>query len=185
MRVPVPPRDVYRLINHGPTTMITSAAGGRRNVMSAAWVMAIDFEPPRVAAVVAAGTYTRELIDASGEFVAQLPTVAQVGLAWAVGSTSGRDQDKFAVHRIATEPAEVVAAPLIQGCVAWLECRVLPEPAIAERYDLLLGEVVRAWADDRAFHGREWHFDDPALRTIHHLARGRFFATGPLATAAP
>jgi hypothetical protein len=30
MRVPVPLRSAYKLIDHGPTTLITSAHGGRR-----------------------------------------------------------------------------------------------------------------------------------------------------------
>ena len=34
------------------TTLVTSAAGGRRNVMAAAWVMPIDFDPPKIAAVI-------------------------------------------------------------------------------------------------------------------------------------
>ena len=39
-RVELP--KAYRLINHGPTVMVSSAHGGRRNIMSAAWNMALD-----------------------------------------------------------------------------------------------------------------------------------------------
>ena len=49
MRVPVELRRSVRLLNHSPTTLITSAAGGRTNVMAAAWVMALDFNPPKIA----------------------------------------------------------------------------------------------------------------------------------------
>lgn len=43
-----------RLLNHGPTILITSydAASDRRNVMAAAWSMPVEFAPPRVAIVV-------------------------------------------------------------------------------------------------------------------------------------
>jgi flavin reductase (DIM6/NTAB) family NADH-FMN oxidoreductase RutF len=192
MRVAVPLRRAWKLLNHGPTTLISARAGAEVNVMSAAWVMAIDFEPPKVAAVVAEGTHTRQLIEASGEFVVSLPTRAQADLAWAVGSVSGRDVDKFARFGIAAAAAAQVAAPLVEGCVAWLECRRLPEPGIGERYDLLIAEVVHAWADDRVFVDGAWRFDGhDELRTIHHLARGTFFTTGerfqaqPLAGAPP
>jgi flavin reductase (DIM6/NTAB) family NADH-FMN oxidoreductase RutF len=178
MRVPVPLRSAYKLINHGPTTLITSAHDGRRNVMAAAWVMAIDFEPPKVAAVVAGDTYTRELILASGEFVVHAPTQAQLALTYSVGSVSGREVDKLARFKVATAPASAVAAPLIDGCAAWLECRRIPEPAIEERYDLFVGEVVAAWADDASWDGRAWAFRDDAHRTIHHMAKGVFFVTG-------
>ena len=43
-----------RLLNHGPTVMITSfdEQSQRRNIMAAAWSMPVEFEPPRVAIVV-------------------------------------------------------------------------------------------------------------------------------------
>ncbi|HBQ2624368.1 TPA: hypothetical protein L9U34_004553, partial [Klebsiella pneumoniae] len=43
-----------RLLNHGPTILITSydAPSDRRNVMAAAWSMPVEFAPPRVAIVV-------------------------------------------------------------------------------------------------------------------------------------
>jgi len=178
MRVSVPLRSAYKLLNHGPTTLISSAHAGHRNVMAAAWVMAIDFEPCKVAAVIAGDTFTRELILASGEFVVHAPTRAQLELTTAVGSVSGRDVHKFARHAIATAPASIVQAPFVEGCAAWLECRRIPEPAIEERYDLFVAEVIAAWADDASWDGRGWAFRDDAHRTIHHMAKGIFFATG-------
>lgn len=178
MRVAVPLPKCYRLINHGPTTLIATAHGGRRNVMAAAWVMGLDFDPPKVAAVIAEGTFTRTLLEASGEFVVAVPTAAQAALTVAVGNASGADVDKFAEHDLAVEPASLVAAPLIAGCAAWLECRVIPEPGIASRYDLFVAEVVAAWADDASFRNGRWSFSDDARRTIHHVAGGQFFRTG-------
>ena len=49
-RVELP--KAYRLINHGPTVMVSSAHGGRRNIMSAAWNMALDFTPAKVCVVI-------------------------------------------------------------------------------------------------------------------------------------
>lgn len=184
MRVEVPAKHVHRLLNHGPTTLITTAHAGRRNVMAAAWVMPLDFEPCRLAAVVAADTWTRELLEASGECVLHAPTTAQVDLTYAVGSQSGRDGDKFERLGIATSPGTAVAAPLVEGCAAWLECRVLPEPGIQERYDLFVLECLRAWADDALWRSGEWHFEGDGPRTIHHLKGGLFFATGERIRAA-
>lgn len=182
MRIAVPLPLAYRLLNHGPTTLVSTAHGGRRNVMAAAWAMPLDFEPPKFAAVVAAGTFTRELLLASGECVLHAPTTAQADLTWAVGSRSGRDGDKFTALDIATEPASRVQAPLVAGCAAWLECRRLPEPAFEERYDLFVLEAVAAWADDALWQDGSWRFPAAGPRTIHHLKGGLFFATGePLA----
>ncbi len=41
-----------RLINHGPTVLVTSAHGKARNVMAAAWSMPVEFTPPRIAIVI-------------------------------------------------------------------------------------------------------------------------------------
>ena len=176
--IPVELPKAYRLLNHGPTVLVSSAHAGRINVMSAAWSMPLDFDPPKVAVVVDKGTYTRALIEASGEFVLNVPSSAQAALTVAVGSASGRDADKFAEHGIATLPASRVAAPLVDGCLAWLECRVLPESHIQNTYDLFLAEVVAAWADPDVFADGHWKDDQGGKRSIHYIAGGQFFETG-------
>jgi flavin reductase (DIM6/NTAB) family NADH-FMN oxidoreductase RutF len=178
MRVPVPLAHAYRLFNHGPTTLVTTAHAGRVNVMAAAWVMPLDFEPPKFAAVVAANTFTRELLLASGECVLHAPTTAQIDLTMAVGTHSGREIDKFAVHGLASERGTHVQAPLLAGCAAWLECRRVPEPDSEQRHDLFVLECVAAWADDTLWQKGEWHFAASGPRTIHHCKGGLFFATG-------
>jgi len=182
MRKAVELRRAYRLLNHGPTTLVAAAHGEARNVMAAAWVMPIDFDPPKLALVIAEGTRTRMLIDASGELVVSVPSVAQAALVAAVGTESGHEVDKFARHAIGSAPASQVAAPLIDGCLAWLECRLLRDDALtaplAAAHDLLLAEVVAAWAEDDCFDGREWHFPSAERRSLHHISGGRFFATG-------
>jgi flavin reductase (DIM6/NTAB) family NADH-FMN oxidoreductase RutF len=178
MRVAVPLAKSYRLLNHGPTTLVSTAHAGRQNVMAAAWVMPLDFEPTKFVAVVAGDTFTRELLDASGECVLQAPTNDQLALTMQLGSHSGRDGDKLARFGVATEPASLVGAPLVRGCACWLECRVLPEAGIAERYDLFVLECVAAWADDELFRDGSWRFAPGGRRTIHHVKGGEFFTTG-------
>ena len=170
--------QAHCLLNHGPTVLVASAHGGRRNVMAAAWNMPVDFDPPKVAVVIDKTTFTRELVDASGQFVLAVPSRAIAELTVAVGSCSGRDGDKFDALGLAVLPPGVLDIPRPAGCLAWLECRVIDEPAIAQRYDLFLGEVVAAWADPAVYSGGRWHFTDPAHHSIHYLAGGAFFATG-------
>ncbi|HLA34346.1 MAG TPA: flavin reductase [Rhodocyclaceae bacterium] len=61
--IAVPLAKAYILLNHGPTTLVTSAHGERRNVMAASWAMPLDFEPPKVAVAIDSRTLTRELIE--------------------------------------------------------------------------------------------------------------------------
>jgi len=178
-RIAVPLPKAYLLLNHGPTVLVSSAHGSRRNVMAAAWNMALDFDPPKVAVVIDKATLTRELVAASGEFVLNVPSRQQAAMTLAVGTQSGREVDKFGKEVGAGETAaSAVGAPLIEGCLAWLECRVIPEPHIQNTYDLFLAEVVAAWADPAAFSDGRWHFPDPQRRSIHYQAGGSFFATG-------
>jgi flavin reductase (DIM6/NTAB) family NADH-FMN oxidoreductase RutF/chorismate mutase len=178
MRIAVEPKRAYRILNHGPTTLVTAAANGKRNVMAAAWAMPLDLEPARVAVVIARDTYTRTLVDASQSFVLNVPTLAMIDLVHRVGSTSGRDVDKFAAYGITTSAGSEIDAPFVEGCSAWLECRVRSEPSIEKAYDLFVADVVAAWADDAVFHDGRWHLGDPARRSLHHVAGGEFFALG-------
>lgn len=168
----------YRLLNHGPVALVTSAYGTARNVMAAAWVMPLDFDPPKILAVVDGRSYSRELIEAAGEFALSIPPCTLAAAVVGAGSSSGRDGDKFERLGLATFPAQRIKAPLVSGCVAWLECRLLDEPQMRSRYDLVIAEVLAARADPRAFDGSRWNFADDNLRTLHHVAGGAFFTTG-------
>ena len=175
---PVALEHASRLINHGPTVLVTAAHGGRRNLMAAAWSMPVEFSPPRIAIVIDKNTFTRELIAASGTFGVCIPGAALADLTFAVGSCSGRDGDKFAAAGLGRFAAARIAAPLLAGCAAWLECRVLPEPHNARRYDLFIAEVLAAHADPALFSDGAWHFPDAERTTLHYQSGGRFFATG-------
>ena len=179
---PVELQHAYRLLNHGPTVLVGSAHAGQVNVMAAAWAMPLDFAPPKVAVVVDKATLTRQLIDASGVLSVNVPCVAQAELTRAVGGESGLDHpDKLERCGVAWQAGAHTGAPLVQGCIAQMECRVLPATAhVAGPHDLILAEVLAAWADARVFSGGRWHFERaaPALRSLHHVAGGHFYAIG-------
>lgn len=174
MRTSVPLEKAYLLMNHGPTTLVSASHGGKDNVMAAAWAMPIDFSPPKIAVVIAADTFTRKLVEKSGEFVLSLPTSDQADLTYAVGNTSGAKTDKFKRLGIQTSPGSKVKAPLIEGCAGWLECKVIPEEKNQRDYDLFIAEVLAAWADDELFGPRGWKFKEDGKATIHHVAGGTF-----------
>ena len=100
--IPIELHHASRLLNHGPTVLITSfdEQSQRRNIMAAAWSMPVEFEPPRVAIVVDKSTWTRELIERNGKFGMVIPGVAATNWTWAVGSVSGREEDKFNCYGI-------------------------------------------------------------------------------------
>lgn len=179
--LPVPLDKAYRLLNHGPTVLVSAHHGGVDNVMAAAWACALDFAPPKLTVVLDKSTATRALVEASGRFAIQLPTAAQLALTHAVGNRSLRDDpDKLDNSGVVFWHADGEPLPLVAGCSAWLACRLVPEPHNQQAYDLFIGEVTAAWADERVFRDGHWHFEDadPRWRSIHHIAGGHFYAIG-------
>jgi len=185
---PVALEHASRLLNHGPTVLVTSAHGDRRNVMAAAWSMPVEFAPPRIAIVIDKNTFTRELIAASGTFGVCIPGAALADLSFAVGSCSGRDEDKFERFGIQAVTGPVLGMPLLEaGCAAWLECRLIPERHTEDAYDTCFAEVVAAAADPSVFASGRWDFraDNAALHTLHHLGAGNFACAGEVIRAQP
>jgi flavin reductase (DIM6/NTAB) family NADH-FMN oxidoreductase RutF len=179
--LPVPLDKAYRLLTHGPTVLVSSHHAGVDNVMAAAWACALDFAPPKLTVVLDKQTATRGLIEASGRFVVQVPNAALLELTNRVGNRSlAEEPDKLANAGVGLLHLAGDALPFVEGCSAWLECRLVPEPHIQTAYDLFIGEVVAAWADDRAFREGHWQFENagPEWRSIHHVAGGQFYAIG-------
>jgi flavin reductase (DIM6/NTAB) family NADH-FMN oxidoreductase RutF len=181
MRIPVNLAHASRLVNHGPTVLISTVHEGRRNLMAAAWSMPVEFTPPRIAVVIDKSTYTREQIRTTGQLALNIPCRLQADLSFTVGSVSGRDdpmpaQDKFTRYGVEMFAGPELGLPLIEGCIAWLECRVLDEPHAQDAYDTFFVEVVSAQADDRVFANGRWSFrpDNQDLHTLHHLGAGVF-----------
>ena len=186
----VDPAHISRLLNHGPTVLVSSAAGGRRNVMAAAWSMPVEFTPARVAVVVDKSTFSRELITQSGLLALNIPCRAQIDAVYAVGSLSGRDpslggQDKFERFGLRTRLSPTLQLPWVEGCVAWMEGRVLSEPRAESAYDTFFVEMVSAQADERVFQNGRWTFDTAPtdLHTLHHLGGGTFALPGEIVRA--
>ncbi|ABB08104.1 flavin reductase family protein [Burkholderia sp. Ac-20384] len=178
---PVELKKAYRLLNHGPTVLVSARHGGVDNVMAAAWACALDFLPPKLTVVLDKTAKTRELVERSGTFVIQVPTAAQLRLTHAVGNHSLAERpDKLREAGVTLFDVEGHDLPFVAGCSGWLACKLIPEPHNQQTYDLFIGEVVAAWSDTRVFRDGHWYFEsaDPALRSLHYIAGGNFYAIG-------
>ncbi|WP_107314588.1 flavin reductase family protein [Burkholderia metallica] len=178
---PVELKKAYRLLNHGPTVLVSARHDGVDNVMAAAWACALDFLPPKLTVVLDKSAKTRELVERSGTFVIQVPTAAQLQLTHAVGSHSLTERpDKLREAGVTLFDVDGHDLPFVAGCSGWLACKLIPEPHNQHEYDLFIGEVVAAWSDTRVFRDGHWYFEsaDPALRSLHYIAGGNFYAIG-------
>jgi len=147
--------------------LLSTYGRGRANVMAQSWHTMLEFEPPLVGAVVSNRNYTFGLLKSSRECVINIPTVELAEKVAACGNCSGRDVDKFALTGLTPLAASEVCAPLIAECYANLECR-LADTRMVNRYCLFVLEIIKAWIEPTR--------KNP--RTVHHLGRGRFMASG-------
>ena len=182
----VPLDKAYRLLNHGPTVLVSARHGSSDNVMAAAWACALDYTPPKLTVVLDKVAKTRELVEKSGRLVIQVPTVALLDLTYQVGHVSlSNDPQKLAHCSVGLFGIEGHDLPFVAGCSAWLACRVLREPHNEQTYDLFIAEIEAAWADTRVFKDGHWQFEtaDPELRSLHYIAGGHFYAIGEVQNA--
>lgn len=185
---PVPLEKATRLINHGPTVLVSAQAEGVTDVMAAAWCCALDFAPPKLTVVLDKASRTRELIERSGRFVIQIPPAALAALTLRLGNVSLRDApDKLRDCGVTLFDIDKHGLPFVRGCVAWLACSLIPEPHNQHTYDLFIGEITHAWADARVFSQNRWQFEHAGddWRTLHYMAGGRFYATGTALDVTP
>ncbi|WP_353236291.1 flavin reductase family protein [Diaphorobacter ruginosibacter] len=186
--LPVELSKSYRLLNHGPTVLVSARHGGVDNVMAAAWACALDFAPPKLSVVLDKSTRTRQLVDRSGWFAIQVPTLKQARLVHEVGTHSAVDDPgKLERAGVAWFEQPGFDLPFVAGCSAWMACRLIPEPHNQNTYDLYIAEIVGAWADSRVFRDGHWRFEHAPsdLRSLHYVAGGHFYAIGDAVDVTP
>ncbi len=180
--------SAHRLINHGPTILVTSRSkdGKHRDVMTVAWSTPVEMDPPRLLVLINKEAYTRELISDSGIFAVCVPSVSFINETYSIGHSTGRKIDKFTKYGIETVQSPELDIPVIEkGCIAWLECTLIPESHAQEKYDTFFGEVISAGADPDVFINNRWHFTDSnkEKHSIHHLGSGNFVHCNDLMVA--
>ncbi len=167
MRVPVAETDARRLLSGGPITLVTSAWHGKNNVMPAAFVTPLSFDPPLVGVAISPSRHSYDMIRYSEQFALNIPSRRLLHHVQYLGSVSGADVDKLELTKLPTFKATRVEAPLIEGCVAYVECGV--EDAVRTGdHVLFVGLVLAAQADTEAFDGT-WLLNDDESKPLHYL----------------
>lgn len=178
---PVAPGKAYRMFNLGATALVGAAHEGVSDVMTAAWNCPLDLDPCKVTVVIDKSHFTRVLMEKSGYFVLALPGAGIARETLYLGSVSKNDE----ADKLAKSGAEFFdipsfkGIPLVRGCACYALFRIIPEPHNQQAYDLFIGELVEAWADDRVLRDGHWDFSGhDALRTLHYVAGGHFKQIG-------
>jgi flavin reductase (DIM6/NTAB) family NADH-FMN oxidoreductase RutF len=162
----------YRLINFGPTVLITSGSSGSYNVATIAWTTPISHDPVLVGISVYEGHFTNSLIKNTKEFVINVPSSQLIKKVIGCGSVHGGKIDKFKKFGLTPIKAEKVKAPLVEECFGHLECKVVKSLKIGD-HSFFVGKVVHASADKNVLK-KSGIVDLNRVESIHHLG-GNYF----------
>jgi len=154
-KMEVPSQRAYRLIYPQLVVLVSSInpTTKKPNIMTIAWSTPLSANPPLVGILVAPRRYSHELISSAREFVINIPTVEIIEKAIKCGRVSGRIHDKFSEFGLTAKPAKIVKAPIIEECVAHLECKLVNQLTTGD-HTLFIGEVVAACANEGTFDGQ-------------------------------
>jgi len=118
--------------------VITTKWDQKLNGMSAAWVSRASEQPFLVMASVYKKNYSYDLIQNSRIFAVNYLREGQQNLAIHFGKQSGREVDKF---RRVPYFSEKTGAPILEECLAYLDCRVINQMDSGD-HTIFLGEVL-------------------------------------------
>lgn len=165
--------DAVRLLQPGPVALLTSRFRSSDNVMTVAWMAPVSFDPPLVAVAIHPGRLTHEYVSKSEHFALSFPTADLLVAIHRCGMLSGREGDKLVAAGLTPIDALAVEAPLIEECVAHIECGVVACSRFGD-HDLFVGQPLAVSAMAEAFDGR-WIVETEAGRVLHHL-RADYYA---------
>lgn len=139
-----PPVDLFRTLSLG-VYAVGVAAGGRRDLFTAAWVMQCSFDPLLLTLSINPENASYQLLHAGGGFTVNVLKAGQLELARRLGTRSGRDEDKLA--GLEWKPGRT-GAPVLQQALAYLDCEVAGRHQAGD-HELVLGRVVDGEILDR------------------------------------
>jgi flavin reductase (DIM6/NTAB) family NADH-FMN oxidoreductase RutF len=166
-KIDFPVTNVRRLIEPGPTVLVSSAHKGATNIMTLGWHMIMETEPSLIGCYIWTRNHSFEMIRRSRQCVINVPTMDLAAKVVKIGNSSGRDIDKFSEFGLTPKPGAEVRAPLIDECYANLECRLV-DTGLIRKYSLFVFEVVQAHVAAAP----------KTPKTIHYRGDGEFMISG-------
>lgn len=124
----------------------TYDAGGKPNIMTAAWGGICCSQPPCITVSLRRATHSYAAIEARRAFTVSIPSELQATEADYVGIVSGRDTDKFSACNWTPVASELVDAPYVDEAPLVVECRLLHTLELG-LHTQFVGEIVDVKAD--------------------------------------
>jgi flavin reductase (DIM6/NTAB) family NADH-FMN oxidoreductase RutF len=126
--------------------------GGKSNIIAVSFCMPVSKEPPLIACAIGKEAYSCKLIERTKEFIVNVPPKELRRKIYYCGFHSGYQIDKFKETHLTPQTARKARAPIIEECVAHMECKVKQEIETGDK-NLFISEVVEAYADEAIVNG--------------------------------
>jgi len=120
---------------------------GKQSICPLGWKMNTSGSPPMIAVSIAPARFTHDLIANSGEFVLAWPGEELAETTLFCGTCSGGDVDKIKETGLSIVHGQYVKAPLIQECIANLECRLAGQLTTGD-HTIFVGEIMAVWVNE-------------------------------------
>ena len=162
-----PVEKVYRLLEPSPIVLLTTFHKGKSNIMTMGFHMMIQHDPPLIGAIVGPWDFSYKALKATRECVIAIPAADLAKKVVDIGNCSGEEVNKFEKFRLTPGSPHDVKAPLIDECLANIECRVA-DMRMVNKYNLFILEATQAWINNNRKENR----------TLHHQGNGTFKVDG-------
>jgi flavin reductase (DIM6/NTAB) family NADH-FMN oxidoreductase RutF len=162
-----------RILQGGPVALVTTFDRGTTNVLPVAWHTPLSSRPPLVGIAIEQSRHSAQLIAHSEQFALNFPPRALLHHVQYLGGMSGARIDKLEATQFETFPAVHLDAPLLAGCLAWVECEVHQTVLLGDHL-LFVGLVLAVQVAPAAFEER-WTLAAGA-EPLHFLGE-RFYST--------
>ena len=129
------------------TFLSTVSTDGIRNIAPWSCIMPILRPLDLICAASAPRRDTLNNVRDTREFVVNLPGVDLVDKVIPTAKNVPPDVDEFELAGIDEKPSQLITAPGMAGCYAWMECRV-HELFEEKKYILIVGQVLRLEISD-------------------------------------
>jgi len=166
------PLDALRLLNGGPVLLVTTRWRDETDVMPAIYYSQLSRTPPLIGVAVHPARHTHDMIRFSEQFALNFPARDLLNHTHYFGAVSGDNVGKLELAKLATFRASKIDAPLIENCVAWIECSLEDSYRIGD-HTLFVGRVLVVQAEKEAF-DETWLLEDPQYRPLHYLGTDRY-----------
>lgn len=123
------------------------------NLITVAWAGIVCSNPPMISVSIRPERYSRGLIESTGEFTVNVPTVSMAEMVDYCGMVSGRNVDKFKAANLTAKPGSKVSAPIVDECPLALECRVVHSLKLGSHI-MYVGEIVAVQADSELINAK-------------------------------